>query len=111
MSNKNYSLICMSFDGDYVVEKTGFKSIEDAWKHSEDMGSRWYFYPFHFVVTTKGQIVKDCPEILNELFINKRLKTVEISFLKFYKETLEVNSSLDSEEYCYELWFKNKKEN
>jgi len=59
-------LICMSFDGDYVTEGT-FDSVTDAWERSEDMGSRWYFYPFHFVTTNSGKTVKDAPELLQHL--------------------------------------------
>ena len=59
-------LICMSFDGDYVTEGQ-FKSVDEAWERSEDMGSRWYFYPFHFVTTESGKTVKAAPEILGHL--------------------------------------------
>lgn len=36
----------MSFDGDYVTEGE-FQSSNEAWNRSNDMGSRWFFYPFH----------------------------------------------------------------
>lgn len=58
---KNYQLICMSFDGEYVKEFHNFESIQDAWSYSNDMGSRWYFYPFHFVVTESGKTIVDTP--------------------------------------------------
>jgi len=44
-----YKIICMSFDGDYQTEKPEFDTIEEAWEYSNDLGSKWYFYPFHFV--------------------------------------------------------------
>ena len=65
MSSK-VKLICMTFDGDYVTEGE-FASVEDAWERADDMGSRWYFYPFHFVTTESGKTVKDAPELLAHL--------------------------------------------
>jgi hypothetical protein len=56
----------MSFNGDYVTEGT-FNSIQEAWERSEDMGSRWYFYPFHFVTTESGKTVRATPELLEHL--------------------------------------------
>ena len=72
MANK-YQLICMSFDGEYQTERPEFKSIDDAWEYANDLGSKWYFYPFHFVVVNKT--IKDTPIHL-EYFIDKRIKTV-----------------------------------
>lgn len=68
-----YQLICMSFDGEYVTEHPAFKSIEDTWEYSNDLGSKWYFYPFHFVV--KGSIIKDTPTHL-DFFKNEKIATV-----------------------------------
>ncbi len=61
------NIICMSFDGDYVTEKTGFESIEAAWNHAADLGSRWFFYPYSFVTTASGKTIKDTPETLEHL--------------------------------------------
>ena len=73
-----YKLICMSFDGDYVTEGE-FKTIDDAWKRSEVMGSRWFFYPFHFVLTSSGKTIADSPYGI-EFLKGKRLSSV-IRFL------------------------------
>jgi hypothetical protein len=35
-----YSLYCFATDGDYVIEGAPFKSINDAWKRCDQMGSR-----------------------------------------------------------------------
>jgi len=48
-----YNLIVMSFDGEYQEERPEFESIDKAWDYSNDLGSKWYFYPFHFVITNK----------------------------------------------------------
>ena len=57
-----YQLICMAFDGDYVTERLEFKSIDDAWEYSNNLGSKWFFFPFHFVI--KNLTIKDSPDLL-----------------------------------------------
>ncbi|MFA6309576.1 MAG: hypothetical protein WC677_07585 [Clostridia bacterium] len=55
-----YKLICMSFDGEYKTEDNrgkGFKTVDEAWEWSDDMGSKWFFYPFQFVVSVSGKTV------------------------------------------------------
>lgn len=79
MTRPTYNLICMTFDGDYITEKTGFDTVLDAWEHSEDMGSRWYFYPFHFVTTASGLTIADAPSLLDDMK-GMRLKTVQSMF-------------------------------
>jgi hypothetical protein len=72
-----YQLICMAFDGDYVTERHEFESIEDAWEYSNNLGSKWWFFPFHFVI--KSKTIKGSPINL-EYFNNKRIKTVSKIF-------------------------------
>lgn len=69
-----YKLICMSFDGDHVTERPEFETIEAAWEHSNDLGSKWYFYPFHFVVTGSGLTIVDAPFPL-EYLEGRRVRT------------------------------------
>jgi len=78
---KHYKLICMSFDGDYVTEGR-FDMVGEAWARSNDMGSRWYFYPFHFVSTEKT--IKEAPTPL-EIFQGMRIKTVSKIFNSYSK--------------------------
>lgn len=86
-------LICMSFDGEYVTEKRAeFETIQDAWDHANDMGSRWYFYPFSFVVSNSGQTIIDTPERL-EFLKGKRVKTVSA----FFKKASELPEAKDSD--------------
>lgn len=89
-----YNLICMTFDGDYVTEKTGFDTVSDAWEHADDMGSRWYFYPFHFVTTGSGITIADTPYGL-EWMKNKRLATITEIFEVLSKEEEMLNADVD----------------
>jgi hypothetical protein len=78
MSNK-CKLICMSFDGEYVTELPrnvdSFESVQEAWEWADDMGSRWFFYPFSFVVTESGETIKDTPNGL-EFLRGKQVDTI-----------------------------------
>lgn len=56
-----YQLIVMSFDGQYKTEPERFENTDDTWTYSEDIGSKWYFYPFHFVVDQAGEVVSAQP--------------------------------------------------
>ena len=57
----SYKLICMGFDGEYQTERPDFEDIDAAWEYSNDLGSKWYFYPFHFVTTKSGKTIVDAP--------------------------------------------------
>ena len=94
-------LICMSFDGDYQTEGT-FKNADECWERSNDMGSRWYFYPFHFVVTESGKTIVDSPWGM-EGFNGKRLETIQ----KIVKDLSELpeNDGIDVEEFGIQLQF------
>jgi len=74
-------LIVMAFNGEYKMEQGGFKTVDDAWARSNDMGSRWYFYPFHFVVSASGKTIIDAPELL-EWTKGRRVNTVQRIFEK-----------------------------
>lgn len=99
--DQKLGLICMSFDGDFVTEKRAeFESTESAWEHANDMGSRWYFYPFYFVVTESGLTIKDSPcglEFLN----GKRVKSVK----KFFNTVSQFpdNAGVDSDGFMFSL--------
>jgi hypothetical protein len=102
-----YNLICMSFDGDYIKDFTG--SIEECQNVSGDMGSKWYFYPFHFIITDKGTVMetgcglidlKTKESFLSKLFKNRKIRTVQNVFKKLYKHCDLNDLSLDG--YAYE---------
>lgn len=61
---KNFSALVMSFDGETKPERGPFESIESAWQHLSDMGSKWYFYPFCFVTTESRKTIVAAPDLL-----------------------------------------------
>ena len=70
-------LICMSFDGEFKAERPVFESAQDAWEYSNDLGSKWYFYPFHFVVTDSLITVIEAPLPWGIELDGKRVSTVQ----------------------------------
>ena len=98
---ENLNVICMSFDGDFQRERPLFDNVDDAWEYADDLGSKWFFYPFVFVATEKT--IKDAPKMLSFL-IGKRIKTVQKLF-KQHNETL-LNSGeddVDDWEFAFSL--------
>ena len=93
-------LICMAFDGEYQTERPVFDSIEDAWEYSNDLGSKWFFYPFHFVVTESGKTIVDAPEEI-EQFNGMRVKTIAKQFKVLGQNPIMVNAGVDE----YLSWF------
>ena len=84
---KKYKLILIAPDGDYIFESEN-STIEECEEVSENMGSKWFFYPFHFIIRDYGvcfnlkqRIIEPPSEF--EYFKNKSLKSV----IKKFKET------------------------
>ena len=86
---KNYSLIFMSFDGEYVTDSKD--SDLDVLLHNwENIGSKWIFYPFSFILSGKkiietgqGLIRMSDKKAYSELmFKNRLLKTVIKTFAR-----------------------------
>jgi hypothetical protein len=71
----------MSFDGDVVCDNQLFDTIEEAWEYSNDMGCRWYFYPFHFVTTDSKKTIIDAPDAI-DFFTGMRTRTIQTIFKK-----------------------------
>ena len=95
-----YQLLCMSFDGSFVIERPVFDSIEEAWEYSDDLGSKWYFYPFHFVFS--GRTIKDTDERISYLK-ERRIRTVQKLFEKAQKFCEKNKISCDAEEFILYL--------
>lgn len=95
-------LICMSFDGEYQTEhprdEDTFESVEKAWDWASDMGSRWFFYPFCFVVSASGETIKDAQFPL-EFLIGKKVRTVMNLFEKTSK--LPELKDADCDEFAF----------
>jgi hypothetical protein len=97
---KKYQLIVMSFDGEYKREFHDFETIDKAWQYSNDMGSRWYFYPFHFVTTESGKTIASAPDGFENL-IGERVKYIQKCF-KAASEKPE-NQDADAESYQFRV--------
>jgi len=93
-----YQVICMSFDGDYQRENPEFDTIEDAWYYANDLGSKLFFYPFHFVVS-KGTVRSSWYPCNH--FKGRRIKSVS----RVFKETsmLPEAQNLEVDDYVWLL--------
>lgn len=114
-----YNLIVMAFDGEVQLERVGFKTVEEAWEHANNMGSRWYFYPFHFVTTASSKTIVEACGSLDELngkrlktvvdsclsgMNGKRLKTVRALFKELSEQLGMENAGV--EDFIYEIQFR-----
>jgi len=59
MNDRNYMLLLLSPDGDWTTDAHN-STLDEAQQASENMGSRWIFYPCHFIVknTRVGNMMK-----------------------------------------------------
>jgi hypothetical protein len=97
---KKYQLIVMSFDGEYKREFHDFATIEAAWEYSNGMGSRWYFFPFHFVTTESGKTIADAPHPFENL-IGERVNYIQKIFNSASKRTDTQDMGVD--EYAFKV--------
>ena len=93
-------LLVMSFDGETKLETPEFKTVQDVWEYSGDIGSKWYFYPFHFVVTNSGKTIKEGIFPL-EFLMNTRVKTVSRRFAELQAIALNKEENIDSEQFAF----------
>jgi hypothetical protein len=118
MAEKQYKLICMAFDGEFIRDSIG--TLEDCLNRSADMGSKWFFYPFHFIVTMgNGKVIETGSGLIDmkteesyqsKLFKGRKLLTVQKVFKDLYKQAESEGLQLDALEYekymidhCYKL--------
>jgi len=97
---KKYQLCCMSFDGETKIERPEFDNEKDAWEYNNDMGSKWFFYPFRFLVNLSHKTIIGTCDCL-PLALGKRLKTVQRIF-KQYSEKSEMQD-VDPESFALEV--------
>jgi hypothetical protein len=106
MKEKQYNLICMSFDGDFVRDSIG--TLEQCQNQSADIGSKWYFYPFHFITTLSGVVVDTGTGLVDmttkesfqsKLFKGRKLSTVKKVFKNTYDIAAKRELQLDCLEY------------
>lgn len=81
-------------DGETKIEGE-FPTVKEAWQRSNDMGSRWFFYPFHFVVTSSGKTIKDAPDGLCH-FIGQKTQKVCAAFLALSQRPDMANADVDT---------------
>lgn len=97
---EKYKLICMSFDGEYITETHG-DDVQELWEHSANLGSKWFFYPFHFVCTDKTIKESYFPV---EWLQGKRIITVKNLFKKLNDElTLRGVTDMEADEFLFNL--------
>lgn len=96
-----YQVVCMAFDGEYKRERPEFDTIEDAWNYLNDIGSKWFFYPFCFVVS--GNFVRSVPDYppVFEMFMNRKISTVSNVF-KCHAQKPEMQRA-DIEKFAWSL--------
>lgn len=89
-----YKLILMSFDGEYQRERPEFETVQDAWEYANDLGSKWFFYPFPFVVSESGKtiIASALPFGEGE---GRRVKTIQRIFNKASQKPEAQNMDAD----------------
>ena len=76
---KHYQLCCMSFDGETKIESPIFDDENAAWEYDSDIGSKWYFYPFRFLVTPSHKtIIAVCNRV--PFALGRRVATVQRIF-------------------------------
>jgi hypothetical protein len=100
---KNYDLIMMSFDGTTVKDST-HRTIEEADEACNNLGSKWFFYPFPFIVSGSrivacggGLVRMSDKKLYSELmFKGRKLETAR----KVFKQTSEI---CDPETDCYQF--------
>jgi hypothetical protein len=74
LSKSKYQLRCIAPDGEHVVERRNFPTVEDAWRRADDMGSRWIFYPV-CVVTGLAKVVA-IPQGMTEYWVGRNFSTL-----------------------------------
>jgi len=85
----------MSFDGETQIEHPVFDNEVDAWEYNNDMGSRWYFYPFRFLITISHKtIIGTCDDM--PFALGKRLATVQRVFEKCSKDPEMQNANTET---------------
>lgn len=96
----------MSFDGKFVTDSE-HETLEQAENASANMGSKWFFYPFHFIIS--GKTVKETGEglvnmrtkeaYMPKMFKGKRLQTV----VKEFEKANNYCTANDIEADCYDF--------
>lgn len=93
-----YRLICMAFNGDHITDYEG--NMEECQDASSNNGSKWYFYPFHFIVNSRNMVkdtgeglvrMSDKKSYMAAMFLNRKLNTVTKMFENLSKYCVKNN--------------------
>lgn len=68
-----YKLLLMAPDGTYVTEGEDL-TLEEAGDLSANMGSRWIFYPFHFIIKDNSNVVEPYQRVIESNYDMPSLK-------------------------------------
>ena len=104
---KTFNLVFVSCDGSHVTDSK-HKTVEDAEKAFEYIGSKWYFYPVGFILsgsrvieTGQGLLRMSDKKAYSELmFKGRKLSTV----LKTFKKTFDLCKNDYIDGYRFEVF-------
>jgi hypothetical protein len=66
-----YKILLVTTDGkSFVTDFHKSKSVSEAWKSDLNSGSRWFFYPLHFVIVDKANIISCKNTLLRQRVID-----------------------------------------
>jgi len=89
-----YKLACIATDGDFVTEYQEFDTVEEVWDFCNNMGSRWFFYPYPVVFDSKTKIVVSTTEEFSKDWNNLDLHT----FAKLVQTLWRTKELIESEQ-------------
>jgi hypothetical protein len=81
----------MSNDGEFITDGI-FDTVEGACDHSSNMGYRWIFYPFHFIVKKcyKNRY-KNHQELLNSRILESGIDSLKGRTIKSARKYIKEN--------------------
>ena len=99
---RKYELVCMSFDGEYITDSK-HETIEEACNASGNIGSKWFFYPFHFILSGSKIIDTGCGLVrmsdkkpfMELMFKGRKITTAVRAFNSLFIELQEEGDSSD----------------
>lgn len=95
-------VICMSFDGTFKTERPIFTEVADALEYASDLGSKWYFYPWHFIVSDSTKTIVHSPHGM-AAWDGKRTATVVKAFNALYTKMKEAKEEAGVDKYHFML--------
>ena len=90
---KKFSLVCMDFVGNYVIETTEL-TIDNCNEFGSKMGMRWFVKPYHFVCNEEMVVVDAFDDLY--FLLNRQIEDIKQSFIRLsnYFSTLPFRKDL-----------------